>query len=214
MFYEGMSLHGIRRNLEQTYRNRPSNSTIYEWVIKFTKQAIKIAEDYKPEVGDVWVADETVLKIEGENVWFWDIIDEKTRFLLATHISSTRTIRDTKTLLERAVRRAGKIPEVIITDKLAAYISGIELTLGTGTKHIRAKRLTAEPGTQLAERFHGTLPKFTTAWPKLKLKTVIWRMYVHYFFSRLKLSSNARLAMGTTSMAQLQDVMISSRQRI
>ena len=30
MFYAGMSLHGIRRNLEQTYRSYPSNSTIYE----------------------------------------------------------------------------------------------------------------------------------------------------------------------------------------
>lgn len=29
MFYEGMSLHGIRRNLEQTYRSYPSNSIIY-----------------------------------------------------------------------------------------------------------------------------------------------------------------------------------------
>jgi hypothetical protein len=31
---------------------------------------------------------------------------------------------------------------------------------------------------------------------------------------KLKLSPNARFAMGTTSMAQLQDVMISSSQRI
>jgi hypothetical protein len=31
---------------------------------------------------------------------------------------------------------------------------------------------------------------------------------------KLKLSAHARLAMGTTSMAQLQDVMISSSQRI
>ena len=54
MFYEGMSLHGTRRNLEQTYRNYPSNSTIYEWIIRFTKQAIASAKDYKPNVGDEW----------------------------------------------------------------------------------------------------------------------------------------------------------------
>lgn len=30
MFYEGMSLNAIRRNLEQTYRNYPSDSTVYE----------------------------------------------------------------------------------------------------------------------------------------------------------------------------------------
>ena len=54
MFYEGMSLHGIRRNLEQTYRNYPLNSTICEWIIRFTKQAISSAKDYKPNVGDEW----------------------------------------------------------------------------------------------------------------------------------------------------------------
>jgi len=108
MFYEGMSLHGIRRNLEQTYRNYPSNSTIYEWVVRFTKLAVKLAKDYKPNVGDTWVADETVLKIEGQNVWFWDIIDDRTRFLLASHMSLTRTTRDARILVERAARRANK----------------------------------------------------------------------------------------------------------
>jgi len=107
MFYEGMSLHGIRRNLEQTYRNYPSNSTIYEWVIRFTKVAIKAARDYKPNVGDTWVADETVLKIEGANLWFWDILCDKTRFLLASHISLSRTTRDARILVERAADRAG-----------------------------------------------------------------------------------------------------------
>ena len=118
MFYEGMSLHGIRRNLEQTYRNYPSSSTIYEWVVRFTNLAVKLAKDYKPSVGDVWVADETVLKIEGDNVWFWDLIDSRTRFLIASHISPTRTTRDARILVERAKTRTGQIPKVIITDKL------------------------------------------------------------------------------------------------
>ena len=68
MFYEGMSLHGITRNLEQTYRSYLSNATIYYWVVRFTKLAINLAKDYKPNVGDEWVADETVLKIEGDKV--------------------------------------------------------------------------------------------------------------------------------------------------
>ncbi len=73
MYYEGMSLNAIRRHLDQQYGNYPSNSTIYEWIDHYTDEAVKKARQYKPEVGDVWVADETVLKIGGKNYWFWDL---------------------------------------------------------------------------------------------------------------------------------------------
>jgi len=76
------------------HNNYPSDSTVYEWVVRFTNKAIQEAKNCKPEVGDVWIADETVLKIGGRKVWFWDIIDTKTRFLLASHMSYTRTTKD------------------------------------------------------------------------------------------------------------------------
>lgn len=188
MFYEGMSLHGIRRNLGQTYRNYPSTSTIYEWVVKFTKLAIGLARDYKPNVGDTWIADETVLKIEGKNTWFWDIIDDKTRFLLASHISLTRTTRDARILVERAKARTKHTPKIIITDKLAAYLDAIELAFGADTKHIPAKRLTARPGTKLIERFHSTLKSRTKVMRGLKkratAKLITDGWLVHYNFFR------------------------------
>lgn len=186
MFYEGMSLHGIRRNLEQTYRNCPSNSTIYEWVVRFTKLAVKLAKDYKPNVGDVWVADETVLKIEGEKIWFWDLIDSRTRFLLASHLSVTRTTRDARILVERARARTGQVPKVIITDKLQAYLDGIELAFGAETKHIQAKGLTGSKN--IIERFHGTLKARTKVMRGLKkretAKLILDGWLVHYNFLR------------------------------
>lgn len=185
-FYEGTPLNGIRRNLEQTYRNCPSKSTVYEWIVKFTKIVVEVAKDYKPNVGDTWVADETSLKVEGQNTWFWDIIDDKTRFLLASHISVTRTTRDARTLMERASNRAGKVPKVIITDKLQAYLDGIELAFGADTKHIQVKGLTGSKN--LIERFHGTLKARTKVMKGLqtrksaKLFTDGW--LVHYNFFR------------------------------
>ncbi len=108
MYYGGMSLNSIRRHLDQQYDYRPSESTLYDWLTRFSKVAIKEAKDYKPDVGDVWIADETVLKIGGDKIWFWDIIDTKTRFLLASHMSFTRTTHDARVLLARAARRARK----------------------------------------------------------------------------------------------------------
>jgi putative transposase len=187
-YYEGMSLNAIRRHLQQMYNNYPSDSTVYEWIVRFTNKAIRETRGYKPEVGDVWVADETVLKIGGQNVWFWDLIDAKTRYLLASHLSIVRTIKDAEELVEKAAKRAGKTPKVIITDKLAAYIDGIELAFGTETKHIRAKKLTSSPGTQLIERFHGSLKARTKVMRGLKSLETARRLMegwlAHYNFFR------------------------------
>lgn len=157
-YYGGMSLDGICRHLEQQYGTSFTDAGIYNWVMRFTEDAVNRADRHTPTVGKVWVADETVLKIAGKNIWFWDIIDAKTRFLLGSHISRTRTIKDARILMEKASQRAGGMtPDVILTDKLAAYLDGIERTFGADTKHIPIKGLTAMMNTNLIERFHGTL---------------------------------------------------------
>ncbi len=109
MYYEGMSLAEIRRNLIQQDNNYISRISAYNWVDRFTELALREANKHRPRVGSVWVADETVVDIDGKNVWFWDLIDTKTRFLLASHMSYTRTTKDAKRLMEKAYIRAGKI---------------------------------------------------------------------------------------------------------
>jgi transposase-like protein len=160
MFYESASLSKIQKQLQLTYGVSPGLNTIYYWIIRYSKKAAKTLNSLLMKAGSVWVADETVIKLKekgGLKQWFWDIIDDKTRFLLASHMSDSRTTRDAQTLVEKAARRADRVPEVIRTDKLASYLDGIELAFGADTRHIQAKKLTAKDGTQLIERFHGTL---------------------------------------------------------
>ena len=186
MFYEGQSLNSITRLLTQIYGSYPSDSTIYRWVSRFTKRAVKELKEYKPDVGSIWVADETVLKIDGKNVWFWDIIDAKTRYLIATHISRTRMTKDAHTLMKKAYDTTGKIPRVIYTDKLRAYLDGIELMFGADTKHRQGGPFDVEANTNLIERFHGTLKARTKIMRGLKdietakLFTQGWLLYYNY----------------------------------
>jgi putative transposase len=135
-YYGGMSLKELRRQFEQQHDVLPSRSSFDRWLARFSKIAVDEASKYHPKVGDTWLADECVLKIGGKNVWCWDIIDSDTRFLLATHLSYTRTTQDAKELMEKAARVADKAPKVVITDSLRAYVDGIELTFGAETKHI------------------------------------------------------------------------------
>src|SRR3989337_2877847 len=77
MYYEGMSLKEIRRNFIQQHNDYISDVTALNWVNRFSELVVKEAESYKPNVGSIWVADETVLDIDGKNIWLWDIIDSK-----------------------------------------------------------------------------------------------------------------------------------------
>ena len=156
MYYEGMSLQEIRHNLIQQHNSYISDVTALNWVNRFSKPAIIEAGKYKPDVGRVWVADETMIELDGKNVWFWDIIDTKTRFLIASHMSYTRTTRDAENLMKQAYNRTGKIPRVIYTDKLRAYLDGIELTFGADTTHKQGSPFDIENKANIVERFHRT----------------------------------------------------------
>lgn len=161
MYYSGSSISDIRNHLKQEHGYYPSKHVVFEWVDKFTSIAAKQFQDTQPDVGDTWIADETVLEMDkGIKVWFWDIIDTKTRFLLASRASITRGTHDAQALMQAAYRKAGKAPKVVITDKLAAYLDGIELTFGGDTEHRQGspfKLLESGESTSQIERFHGTI---------------------------------------------------------
>ena len=188
MYYEGMSLNAIRRQLKQDHDIYPSDATVYEWIVKYTEAAVSHVKDYRPTVGSIWVADETVLKTDAGNIWFWDIIDVKTRFLLASHVSDTRRTVDAQKLVEAAARRAGKVPRVIVTDKLRAYLDGIELAFGADTQHVQSKPFEIQNRNNIIERFHGTLKGRTKVMRGLKslesAKFFTDGWLVHYNFLR------------------------------
>jgi len=206
MYYEGMSLAEVRRNLIQQDNNYISRVTAYNWVNRFTELVVKEAEKYQPKVGDVWIADETSMRIDRHKkddtgidnpysksrkakwVVFWDIIDADTRFLLASHATTTRSTKDAQVLMEKAAKRAGKIPRIVYTDKLKAYLDGIELTFGADTKHRQGSPFEVGNSNNLIERFHGTIKERTKVMRALKNKDTLERFMdgwlIHYNFFR------------------------------
>lgn len=188
MFYDGMSLSAIAIHLKETYNNPVNASTIYRWLIRYTFIALTILEPLTPNVSDTWIVDETVLKVGGHNLWFWDIIDESTRFLLASHLSKSRTTLDAATIMRRAWQRADKAPKFIISDHLAAYIDGIELVFGAEAKHIQSWGMTEDINTNIIERFHGTLKDRTKVLRGFKSREtaehILDGFLIHYDFFR------------------------------
>jgi transposase-like protein len=211
-FYDGMSFHDIENSIENRTDADISHTAVMKWVTKYTKEAIRQTKDLKPKVGDVWIADETYIRVDkqtgkgAENpysksrsakwVVFWDIIDSKTRFLLASHATTTRSIKDAQTLMEKAAKRAGKIPRIVYTDKLKSYLEGIELAFGADTEHRAGSPFDIGQANNFIERFHGTIKERTKVMRALRnkntLKTFMDGWLVYYNFLRPHMSLNGR----------------------
>ncbi|MBM2824759.1 MAG: Integrase catalytic protein [Dehalococcoidales bacterium] len=196
LYYDGLSLSDVARRLDETFHNPVSRSTVYRWLVKYAKEGINLLESLKPQVSDTWVVDETVLKVDSGNLWFWDVIDEKTRFLLASHLSKSRTINDVKTVMHRAQKRAGKSPRFILSDSLGVYPDGIERIFGADSKHIQVHGLTHEINTNLIERFHSTIKERTKIIRGFKsydtAELLMDGFLIHYNFFRPHMSLNGR----------------------
>jgi transposase-like protein len=192
-YFSGMSLNEVKQNMEQQYHYSPSVSTIYRWLDRFIEQAKHKVQDTKPNVGDVWIADETVIKINRKKYWLFDCIDAKTRFLLASHLSANRGTREARALMEKATERADKTPKVVLTDKLAAYLDGIELAYGADTEHKQGSPFDVQTNTNLIERFQGTLKDRTKVLRGLKRPDTArkfiegWLIHYNYFRPHISL---------------------------
>ncbi|MFH1141002.1 MAG: IS6 family transposase [Chloroflexota bacterium] len=195
-FYEGLSLRAIQRQLATESGAMPSDSTVYEWVVRFSKVAAAKASGYKAQTGKIWAADETVLDVAGgrtkegspNTVWYWDVIDEDSRFLLASHMSLTRTIRDAEALFTQARGRAENAPHFIVTDRLRSYIDGIERVWGGDVLHIQSEGMAPATHNNTIERFHGSIKQRTKVMRGMQnretAKIIMDGWLVHYNFFR------------------------------
>jgi putative transposase len=201
-YYGGMSFHEIENKINKQTDGAISHTAITKWVNKYTNEAIRQTKDLHPKVGNTWIADETYIQTDikttdPKGVVFWDIIDADTRFLLASRITTTRGTQDAKQLMELAAKRAGKIPKAVITDKLAAYIDGIELAYGSDTKHRQGSPFNVEHNTSLIERFHNTLKDRTKVMRDLRDKSTLkrftdgWLVYYNFFRPNMALDNKS-----------------------
>lgn len=156
-FYAGSSVSDIAEDLKQVYNYHPSKSVIWKWIIKYSDLAVEQFKDTHPQVGDIWTADETMVDLDKKlKVWVYNVIDERTRYLLASRIALSRTTHDAEAVMNEARKRAGKTPRQVLTDANRAYDDGLEIAFGADTEHVKTSPFTSGANTEKVERYHET----------------------------------------------------------
>lgn len=161
LFYDGLSYRDIQRSMQTRYGYTPSTATLYEWVRDYSRRGKEFTDTFKADTGSKWVADEMMVKVDGHNVWLWNVMDADSRYLLATHISKTRTIGDAQKLFKKAKQRSQRPPKEIVTDGLRAYQEGIERTFGGDTRHTVSQGIRSNINNNMSERLQGTIRERT-----------------------------------------------------
>ncbi len=121
MYYQGVSIPSICRRLQSNYNNYPSFSSVYKWIDKYSRSYSKDAEKHRPAVGKTWFFDETSLEFLGTRVCVWDIVDIETHFLLASAATANRNTAALREFLEKAFKKAGKLPETVLSERLTEF---------------------------------------------------------------------------------------------
>lgn len=170
LWFSGLSLRKIRAHLKQFYNAEVNPSTVLRWVRKYSALLSSYADQHKAEAGDLWHSDEMTVNIRGEGgrkalEWIWNLMDSKTRFLLACRITKTRFVEDAKAVIEIAQTRAeNPRPKAFITDGLQAYMEAARDVFYApgapiGNPHLRIPPMRGHdihPSNNVLERLNGT----------------------------------------------------------
>jgi putative transposase len=97
-----------------------SHETVRQWALKFGQDVANRARRRLPCAGDKWHLDEVVIKIAGVKHWLWRAVDQA-GMVLDVLVQSRRDKRAAKRLLRKLLKRQGRAPRVMITDKLPSY---------------------------------------------------------------------------------------------
>lgn len=192
-YFEGLSTRKIATQIEKLYGVHVDHVTVLRWILKYSALVSQYVETLKPQLLGIYHVDETAIKCKGVQKWFWEIIDEQTKFLVASHLSGSRTAEDAIQLFEKSVKVAKRKPISLYCDGLPAYIDGYNRVFRTMKKEgrtelIRSVGIRNVHNQNAVERLHSTLKDRLKPTRGLKgeetVRTLLDGWVVHYNYVR------------------------------
>jgi transposase-like protein len=185
LYFSGLSLRKITRMVNDHFDMNLGKSSVYRWIETFVPKISEYVNSLAPTLSETWQADELFVKMKNgvkdtqynqkSMAYLWNVMDRKTRFLLASRISTHRNVNGAVGAFNAARKVAhDSQPEKIFADGLNAYPQAMtywesesgkpELVarMGVGKPHANNNRI---------ERLNGTLRervKVQRGWKSVK----------------------------------------------
>ena len=228
-YFKGHSLRDIQDSIFQFYNLEVTHETIRRWIRKFCNLMTNYTEKLNPnlQLGDNWHIDEQVVKVnknKNERL-VWNLLDGKTRFLIANNVTKSKFIKDARAILKKAKEVTNQKPDTITSDKLPAYIKAIKKeypskkngwNMISGTEHIANAGINKKDNNNMIERYHNEFREFDKIRRNFKkVKTLEewnnnYRMYHNFIKKHMALngltpsqSANINLPLGNNRWLSL-----------
>jgi len=162
LYYDGLSVRKAQKQLETILGEKVTEVSIWNWLQKYSKLVGEYVQTLAPQLSGKWHEDETMIKCEGRDQWFWEMIDEETRFLVASHLSGERNIVETIKVFRKAQAVAKQRPKAIFVDGSQTYdraFNKVYYSRYKANRVVLVKRvgIKARETNNIVERLHGTL---------------------------------------------------------
>ena len=203
LYFKGISLRNIVDHLKQFYGTEVSHVAVFKWIKKYVKLMKDYVESLSPKVSGIWHSDEMTLKIKNlpnhEKLrWIWNVMDNESRFWLASQITEKRETVDARNVLAEARNTAKIRPMAIVTDGLRSYQHAITKEFftmkGPRTQHVRVPNIRNRSNNNMVERLHGTIRERNKTMRGLdnedSAQTIMDGMRIYYNFIRPHMALN------------------------
>ncbi len=165
LYFSGLSLRKVARNVSDHFNVDINYSTIYDWIQRYIPKISEYVNSLTPQLSNQWHVDELFVKMKGGDMnkgqtgiaYLWNVMDRESRFLIASKLSEKRDINGAVQAFNEAIKNShNQKPETVYTDALRAYREGVKV-LGN-VEHI-AKCGINKPhaNNNRVERLNGTL---------------------------------------------------------
>lgn len=160
LYFSGESLRNVHHFLK-LQGVEISHMSVYRWIKKYVELMESYINKITPQVGEKWRADELFLKIKGNTKYLYALMDDETRYWIATQVADTKYREDVRPLLSKGREHAGKRPLVFVTDGAPnfhlAYKKEFYTLAGSRTKHVQNIRLQGDLNNNKMERLNGEI---------------------------------------------------------
>jgi transposase-like protein len=160
LYYSGLSMRKVREQIENIYGKSLSQVAIHYWVHKYAKLVKDYVSTLQPKLSGKYYHDETEIKVNGEGRYFWETIDEDTRFIVASLLTQDRTSQESIKVFKQALEK--QKPIAFFTDGSFSYAKAFNKVFwsrysASKVEWVRRVGIRARETNQIIERKHSTL---------------------------------------------------------
>jgi transposase-like protein len=199
LYFSGLSTRKIARTVNDHFDMDIDQSTIYRWIERFIPRISEYVRTLTPKLSETWHADELFVRMKGgqtrvgkgtarmDIALLWNVMDRKTRFLLASKLSKARDCAGADRAFREALSNAkGSEPETIYADALPSYGEAMMFWPRDNKPNLIAKAGVGKPhaNNNRIERLNGTLRervKVQRGWKSFKTP-IAEGQRIHYNF--------------------------------